>query len=529
MVTKISEIDGTHFDVVVIGGGAAGASASQNLSAKGYKVLLVDKGDFGSGTSSRSSRLLYCGLAHLSPDYPMWKMILRPGDLLRRIHMARLAMKCRTQLVNTMPERLIPYTFFFPVHKGGDFPGWKVDLGFRALELIGFSKVRLHYRRLKVEQAKKQYGMVKYLAKNPSLKSVGVYKEYQYNWAERICMDTVLDAERLGATVCNYTEVAQLNSVSDGSWEVIVNDVGEPGQQAQVHATMLVNTAGPWVDKVIEKVGKPVQKKHLIGIKGVNLVVKLPPECEGQGLETISSIGEPYYCMPWGKYHFFGPTDTVFEGDPDDARVMPEEVNYILKEANFLFPSLNLTAADIVYSWCGVRPRTAATGQKNIIKLLSLHELGSEGMPNAIALTGVPIMNHRYAGEKIAERVAQSLKANLPPQTLSHAAKLFPKDAVFEPISSDYPTISVGNLRHAAQHEHVKTLTDLLFRRVGLGWTPAMGLDVARKAAFSVADILGWSNDEIDRQVESYERFVQENFNPAYLAASTDVPNPAKN
>lgn len=524
---QFSEIDGQTFDVVVVGGGAAGASASQNLAAKGYKVLLVDKSDFGSGTSSRSSRLLYCGLAHLSPDHPMWQFILRPSDLMRRIHMARLAMKSRTQLVNTMPERLTPYTFFFPVHKGGDFPGWKVDLGFRALELIGFSKVSLNYRRMKTEKAARKYGMVKYMAENKTLESVGIYTEYQYNWAERICVDTILDAEQLGAVICNYTEVTNLESQADGSWQVSLTSGLGTGQQAKVTGRMLINTAGPWVDRVIAKANKPAGKKHLIGIKGVNLVVKLPPECEGQGLETISSIGQPYYCMPWGKYHFFGPTDTVFEGDPDDARVLPEEVDYILKEANFLFPTLNLTEKDIVYSWCGVRPRTAATGEKDIVKLLSLHELDAEGMPNAIALTGMPIMNHRYAGEKITERVAQTIKPSLASKKLSHAARVFPKDPASAAVDTDFPNVSIADLRHAAQHEHVHTLSDLLFRRVGLGWGPNMGLNVVRQVADEVADILGWDAADIDKQVADYTHFVRDNFNPSYeVDSKPSAPTP---
>ncbi len=520
MVKRCTEVDGQSFDVVVIGGGAAGASVSQNLAAKGYQVLLVDKGDFGSGTSSRSSRLLYCGLAHLSPDHSIWKFILKPGDLMRRIHMARLAMKCRTQLVQTMPERLIPHTFFFPVHKESDYPGWKVDLGFRALELIGFSKVSLNYRRMSASKAAGKYGMVKHLAENSSLESVGVYTEYQYNWAERICVDTILDAEQLGAKTCNYAKVTHLESQSDGSWLVLLEDGLEPGNTAQVTGRMLVNTAGPWVDHVIAKTDKPARKKHLIGIKGVNLVVKLPPECEGQGLETISSIGQPYYCMPWGKYHFFGPTDTVFEGNPDDARVLPEEVNYILKEANFLFPTFKLTEKDIVYSWCGVRPRTAATGEKDIVKLLSIHELEAEGLPNAIALTGMPIMNHRYAGEKIAERIGQAIKPTRPAGKLSHAAKLFPEDRSSPPVDAEYPNVSIANLRHAARHEHVRTLSDLMFRRVGLGWGHNMGLNVAHQAAQAVADIMGWDAPEVNRQVTDYEHFVRENFNPSYAGGS---------
>lgn len=520
MSTHLSGIDNQAYDVVVIGGGAAGASTAQNLAAAGYKTLLVDKGDFGSGTSSRSSRLLYCGLAHLSPDYPIWKFIIHPRDLLRRLWMASLAMKCRAQLVRTMPERLKPLTFFFPVYRGGQYPGWKVDLGFRMLELLGLRRVSLNYRRLSIRKAARKYGMVGLMAEHKDLSSIAVYTEYQYNWAERICVDTVLDAERLGADIRNYARVTKLESRGSDGWAVTVENALSSGETATVTGKMIVNTAGPWVDRVNAASGKP-SRKHLVGIKGVNVVVKLPPQCEGQGLETISSIDQPFYCMPWGKYHFFGPTETIFEGDPDDARVLPEEIDFILDQANRLFPTLKLKRSDVVYSWCGIRPRTSSTAKEGI-KALTIHDMGEEGMPNMLALTGTPIMNHRYAGSKITEQVGATLKPTLPARDLSHAAKLFPQNHGSPAVDADHPGVSLADLRHAAGNEHVRTLSDLLFRRTDLGWSPSMGLGAARRAASEVGDILGWDAARIDREVEQYEKFVRENFDPAI--ASEKVP-----
>src|SRR5215210_4877805 len=122
MRAPLPSLAGRSFDVIVVGGGAAGASTAQNLASRGYETLLVDKGDFASGTTSRSSRLLYCGLAYLSPDYELWRFLYRPKDLLQRLRMARLSMMCRNQLVQTMPERLIRSTFFFPVFRNGAYP-----------------------------------------------------------------------------------------------------------------------------------------------------------------------------------------------------------------------------------------------------------------------------------------------------------------------------------------------------------------------------------------------------------------------
>lgn len=503
MRTPLSALEGTSFDTIVIGGGAAGASASQHLAARGYRTLLVDKGDFASGTSSRSSRLLYCGLAYFSPDYALWRFAYRPRDLFTRVRMARLAMKCRTQLAVTMPERLTRHTFFFPVFRDGDFPPWKVGLGYRALSLFGSRKAPLGYRRLPAARAAEQFGLVR-LMDQSRLHSVAVFQEYQYGWAERICLDTVLDAERCGATVRNYTKVVAIERLQGKRWRLVLEDQAVPGATARVEAEALVNTAGPWADRVTAQ-AVPQPKQRLVGIKGVNVMVKLPDSCRGLGMETISSIGQPFYCMPWGDYHFFGPTETVFEEDPDGVRVLPAEVDFILGEANRVFPSLKLTKADVVYSWCGVRPRTASTGDEGV-KALTIHDMAEEGLPNALTLTGTPIMMHRHAGRKIAERVATLVKPSGRPTPLSYGAKLPPEAG------------EAAALRHAAEREHAVTLVDLLFRRLPLGWQAGMGLREARAAAETVAPSLGWDEARITAEVEAYVAFVAEHFAPAVLA-----------
>lgn len=524
MRVPLNELDGRSFDVIVVGGGAAGASACQHIAAAGYDTLLVDKGDFASGTSSRSSRLLYCGLAHLSPDYTLWRYVYQPKDLFRRLRMARLAMQCRAQLVETMPERLTPHTFFFPIFKDAKYAGWKVDLAYRTLGLLGGRSVPLDYRRLPAAEAAKQFGLVRLLDQS-RLDSVAVFTEYQYNWPERICLDTVLDAERCGATVRNYTSVAKLNQRADGGWDITLENREAPGETATVHAKMLVNTAGPWVDDVNER-AKPQSRRRVVGIKGINVVIKLPDDCAGLGMETISSIDQPYYCMPWGKYHFLGPTETVFEGDPDDVRVLPEELDYILSEGNRLFPSLHLTRDSVVYSWAGVRPRTASS-DKDGVKALTIHDMAAEGMRNAVTLSGAPIMVHRQAGAALAKAVSSRIKPAGNPRPLSYGAWLPPENTNSPLIDHDYPEVHVADLRHAAANEHPRTLIDLLFRRVPLGWTSDMALGSARAAAEAVADILGWDAARIDAEIAQYRAFVGEHFAPRSLRESPAERAPA--
>lgn len=510
----LSTLDRRTFDVIVVGGGAAGASASQHIASAGFTTLLVDKGDFASGTSSRSSRLLYCGLAYLSPDYALWRYVYHPGELARRLWMARLAMKCRAQLATTMPERLTPHTFFFPVFKDSKYPGWKVDLAYNVLGRLGGRDVPLNYRRLSAAEAARQFGLVCQFDQS-RLDSVGVFTEYQYNWPERICLDTVLDAERCGAVVRNYTAVSGLTQNAEGGWDVTLEDREAPGDAITVHARMLVNTAGPWVDAVNAR-AKPQSRRRVTGIKGINVVIKLPEACQGQGMETISSIDQPFYCMPWGKYHFLGPTETVYEGDADDVRVLPEELDFILGEGNRVFPGLKLTRDSVVYSWAGVRPRTSST-DKDGVKALTVHDMAGEGMRNAVTLTGSPIMVHRQAGRELAAAVAKHVRPSGTPKPLSYGAKLPPDNTNSPPVDYDHPHVHVADLRYAAEHEHPRTLVDLLFRRVPLGWTSGMGLGSARAAAEAVADILGWDKARIDAEVARYHAFAAENFDPREL------------
>ncbi|AYD04533.1 FAD-dependent oxidoreductase [Neorhizobium sp. NCHU2750] len=509
-------IDGKKYDVIVIGGGAAGAASAQNLAAAGYETLLVDQGDFASGTSSRSSRLLYCGLAYFSPDYELWRFLYRPRDLFTRIRMARLSMRNRTHIASTMPERVNPYTFFFPVEKKGKYAGWKVALGYRALSLFGSRKAPLGYHHLETEKAASRHGLVRHMEKS-KLSGLACFREYQYNWAERICIDTVMDAERCGATIANYTQVTAIDRAGD-DWRITLAPAGHPGKAPkpasnatiQVSGKILVNTAGPWADRVLKKaIASP--KKHLVGIKGVNVVVRLPDDCRGQGMETISSIDQPFYLMPWGDYHFFGPTETIYEGPPEDVRVLDEEIDFIIAEANRVFPKLNLTRKDVVYRWCGVRPRTSDTGKMGV-KSFTMHDMAAEGMPNALTITGTPIMVHRHAGRKVAAEVARRISPSGRARPLSYAARLLP--------SGDGPKIGgvpVESLRFAAANEHVHTLLDLMFRRVNMGWQGDMGIPHARAVAQSVADILGWDEQRIDEEVDAYRAYVADHFDPRIL------------
>jgi glycerol-3-phosphate dehydrogenase len=153
MRPPLSAIDGRRFDVAVIGAGVNGASAAQHVAGAGYSVLLVDKGDFCSGSSSRSSRLLHCGLRYLAPGGSLWDFAFHPSRLKVALGMARQAMLSRHQFVQTSPERVKPLNFHFPLWRDGAYKPWQVDLALRILASLAPGDVPLDVRRINPEPA----------------------------------------------------------------------------------------------------------------------------------------------------------------------------------------------------------------------------------------------------------------------------------------------------------------------------------------------------------------------------------------
>ncbi len=483
-----------------------GASAAQHLAGAGYSVLLVDKGDYCSGSSSRSSRLLHCGLRYLAPGGSLWDFALHPSQLTTALTMAREAMLCRRQFVQTAPERTRAMTFHFPIWRDGVYRSWQVELALRILAALAPGDIPLDQRRLSPEEARRT-PLVNALRDMEKLDGVAAFREYQFEWPERICMDAVLDAERLGARVRNYTAATRL--AREGStWRVNLSDALELSAEAEVTASVVLNMAGIWIDRVNRSAAETVGRK-ITGTKGVHIMVQLPPECAGNGVATLNRLHEGLYCVPWRGMHYFGPTETLFEGNPDDVWPTEEEIEWLIGEANHLLPSLNLKRSDVIFAWAGVRPLTYDPALPKGKRSRDIHDLSHEGLPNVFAMTAGPVMTHRSAGTAMVKAVRTKIAPKRSVQPVSYEARRFPENQNSPPLLDDYTSIKLADLRHAASHEHVTNLVDLLFRRVGAGWTKSMAAGASQRAADAVSDILGWDEGRIAAEVAAYRDYLK--------------------
>lgn len=492
------------FDVAIIGGGINGTSAARHLAAAGYSVILLEKGDFGCGATSRSTRVLHCGLRFLETGEPFWKTLARPGNLLRSLESARRYMRMRSELASSIPERVFPFTCFLPVYADDRFSAWQVGLALSVLKAIGPKNVPLAPGRLSLEQAS-QHALLRHLRDRTKLTSVHTFREYRHDWPERMAVDNALDARRMGAAVRNYAAVTGLRRLSNGAWSLTVT---ESGRETTLEAKLILNTAGPWIDRV-NGLASSNARSRVIGTKGAHIVLKLPDACRGFGLVNIMSDGMPAYLVPWRHTHHFGPTDTKFDGDIDDIRVTAEEIEFLLDEINHLIPGAGITRRHIVGTWAGVRPWTneVQPGRKRVMHSV-LHDMSDGGMDGVFALTGASITSHRESGRMIVAKIRERLTPSGQPVPFDYAIPHPPRDSG-APLSNSDPEITVERLRHSARNEQVAHLADLLMRRLGADYAETKGVGIAENAARAVADILGWDETRIAEEVKTYTAAVE--------------------
>jgi glycerol-3-phosphate dehydrogenase len=509
---RLADLSGQVFDVAIIGAGINGASAAQQLAAAGYRVLVVERRDFGSGASSRSSRLLHCGLRYLAPGRSIFDFIRHPSRFVSALRMARLAMQARSEFVRSSGARARPLRFCFPIFKDGPYRGWQVDTAFATLRHLGPKDLPLDYRRISPAEAAAT-PLLGWLRDFGSLQSVATFREYQLDWPERICVDLVLDAERLGATALNYTS-ARLAGREERGWKVELRASRSPDDEpASVIARTVLNMAGIWIDEV-NRAARPDARRRILGTKGCHIVVKLPPECAEYGIATLNTIQEPFYCIPWRGYHYFGPTETPFDGDKDDISVTPQERSWLVKEANRLLPQLALKESDVLMSWAGVRPLTYDEHVPFGNRARTIHDLAADGLDGVLAMTAGPVMSHRSAGREMAEAVALRLAPSAQPAAPDYTPRRFPDNQNTPPLLADDGRIKLSDLRHAAREEHGRTLSDILFRRVGVGWDCALSDDEVGRAAEAVGGELGWDRDRQLREAADFQLETSRLFSP---------------
>jgi len=525
--SSVAELDGLHFDVAIVGAGINGTSAAQHLSAAGYRVLVVDQGDFANGATSRSSRLLHCGLRHLATGSNFWTTLLRPDRLARSLGTVRADMQARDEIVGTIPDRLRAIHFCLPIYTDDAYAPWQLDAAFAVLRMMSPTGVPLDYRRFNRKQLD-QVPIAPWLRDPDRLKGVAVFREYLFDWPERVALDALFDARRMGAQINNYTRVERLERLeSESRWRLSLCSTAQGGpsahsftaEKAQVTTNLVLNLAGAWVDGIIHRTGNSVVPK-CAGIKGIHISARLPEEFANWGLFTFNSIGEPLYCLPSNGMHYIGLTRTPFDGPPVNAGLTyrdiaevsatDREIDWMIAETNRCLPQLAITRDDILFSWAGVNPLTRDPKNPLGSREIKIHDLAADGLPGMLALTGGAIMTHRRVASRLVNAVSKRLAPSNSPQNLSFQWFDRETEQNAPQFVSEAFSISTAAVKRCARDEQPGDLADLLMRRLGAGWSSDQGLALARPVAEAAAHDLGWSKARIDTEVQTYRQHLAE-------------------
>ncbi len=521
----LAALDDT-FDLVVVGGGVTGCGVALDAAQRGLSVLLVERGDIASGTSSRSSKLIHGGLRYLKQ---------------MQFRITRLACRERDRMLALSPHLVHPIRFLYPASHGDRTPGWQIDLGLWMYDrLTARPEKHTHLSTNEVHELV------------PGLPAEGLDRVLAYTDAmaddARLTLAVAATAHAFGAAVLTRCEaVTAIRDAAGRAAGLVLHDLLS-GQSHRVEARVMVNASGVWTDEVRGRLGlkghrvRPSRGIHIIlptDLVPITVAVSLPSPDDGR----------PVFLIPHPEGVLLGTTDLFHDGDLDDPRPTGAEVEYLLRGAQTAFPGRGIDRTKIVATFAGLRPildihaddpseasREEDIWEENGVLSVSGGKLTTwrstaeeavdaaiERLPEGIAsragrcLTkGTPLAG--LAPRDLASRlvdahglepaVASAMTRRLG-ALASSAVELARGRSELRPVRAGLD-LSAAEVRAHCRWGAVLHLEDLLLRRVRLGmWEPTTAVEILPQLRPILRRELGWSFRDWQREREQFQHALE--------------------
>lgn len=322
-------MDGKAYDLIVIGGGINGAGIARDAAGRGLRVALLERGDFAGGTSSASSKLIHGGLRYLEHfEFRLVAESLREREVLLRI----------------APHLVTPLRFVLP-HARGSRPAWMMRAGLGLYDRLGGRGALPGSCSISLAGAPEGEPL------DPSLRRGLTYWDASVDDA-RLVLANVRSAAQLGAAVLPRTAFRNARRES-GGWVVEISDAG--GQVTHLHARVLVNAAGPWVEQVLGSIAHGPLQAHTQLVKGSHIVV--PRVTAGTHAYILQHTDQRVvFMLPFEEdYSLIGTTDVAIDAPEQGMSITTGEIRYLLDAAN-RYLAVPLHESDVVWTYSGVRP-----------------------------------------------------------------------------------------------------------------------------------------------------------------------------
>jgi glycerol-3-phosphate dehydrogenase len=339
---KLARAAEETFDVLIIGGGITGAGIALDAASRGLKVMLAEKEDYASGTSSRSTKLIHGGLRYLKN--------LEIG-LVREVGRERIIAR------KNAPHLVVPEKMLLPLYKNGALGKWEASAGIYLYDWLADVKPGERRKMLTTDET---YHLEPSLNKD-DLTGGALYTEYRTDDA-RLTMALIKTAEKYGAITLNYLQ-AENPTYQNGKITGFILKDQISGNPITIKATGVINAAGPWADHVREA-DRSLTGKKLVLSKGVHLVFPFRKLPVGQAIyaDVKQDPGRMIFIIPRGRTVYAGTTDTFYP-QADHPNVTKQDVSYLLHALNGIFPDAKLQESDIESTWSGVRPLIGEEGK----------------------------------------------------------------------------------------------------------------------------------------------------------------------
>jgi glycerol-3-phosphate dehydrogenase len=510
-------------DLIVIGGGITGAGVARDAALRGLSTLLLEKRDFASGVSSKTTRLVHGGLRYLANF---------------EIDLVAEALRERAVLRRQCPYLITPMPILIPIYRDDPHGRAVISVGVHLYELLSRERDIPHYFTA---------GTARTLSLEPHLNRDGLrgsalFYDHQILMPERLVIENIIAAREAGAKVMNYA-AAELIEEQPDSVTVTVRET-LAGTRRTVRAKVLINAGGPWVDEV-RKAGGIDGSRIIYPTKGIHLVV---PKLSEQSLFVAAKDGRMFFIIPLDRWSLIGTTDTKYDGDLDEVHADSADVDYLLKESRRILPGLALDRQNIFYTYAGVRPLAFAGERES--RISRKHRVIPEGRTGRIiTIAGGKYTTYRNMAEDAVDAACrrlgrklscatarQPLAGSLPVELDEYVKETVPQLAIRFGVESETvrhlihfygsrtekllePIVDDPSLRkplsplcrdiavqvlYGIRAEGARTLCDIVLRRMQLGITADRGEGQIDAIAEIAARELHWSDEERKVRIDEF-------------------------
>ena len=532
-----SDIGDIAFDAIIIGAGINGAGIASDAALRGLKVLLLDKGDIASGTTSWSTRLVHGGLRYL--EY---------GE----INLVRESLRERERLLHLAPHLVKPLAMLIPIYEDGARNPLTIRAGMIAYDLLSLDKSLDHHHILTRDETLRRVPGLNLAG----LRGAAVYYDAQIEYAERLAVENALSAREHGAHVITYARVDRLlmdeRKIRGVEFTDMLSDGSSSNSARSAHAPVVLNVAGPWVDEVLANLDASTERM-IGGTKGSHLVVGAFAGAPDDALYVEArDDGRPFFIIPWNDQYLIGTTDTRYAGDLDHVAAGDAEIDYLLRETNRVIPEARLTRRSINYTYSGVRP--LARGKDNAASAITRRHFIHDHAPaldGFLSIIGGKLTTYRNLSEQAVNLIFRKLNRSAFPCTTtrtplpgasvgdfsawrkefiascqlpkavaarlvriygtraSRVLELCEENAELKEAFSPHTGAIGAEVVLSFRDEMAETLADCLLRRTMVGLDASVGLDAVERAAAIACQHLGWSRERAAQEIVSYRKYIE--------------------